>query len=278
MDLWHVAAALLSAVLHAGWNAAVKADASPRDAMTAQLMATVPIAGFGLLWTGLPALASWGWIGASTLCNLLALTALLRAYERYGFGLAYPVSRAISVLLVTLLAALLWSETVSLAGMAGIVLIALALLSLAIGSGAEATAGRGGFGWIAGAGVATAAYVLCDAQGVRQAGSPLAYGFAISLINGVAICAMRGFGASPWRALANRAEAAARNALAAIASYLLIVWVWTSAPVAPATALRDTSAVFALALAALWLKEPLTRARLVAILLAAAAMPLLRFA
>jgi multidrug transporter EmrE-like cation transporter len=278
MDLWHIAAALASAILHAGWNAAIKADTSPRDAMTAQLVATVPIAGFGLLWTGLPAPASWVWIGASTLCNLLALAALLRAYERHGFGLAYPVSRAVSVLLVTLLAALLWNETISLAGMAGIALIALALLLLAIGSNTEVGAGRGGFGWIAGAGLATAAYVLCDAHGVRQAGSSLAYGFAISFINGVAICMLRGFGASPWRALADRSGAAARNALAAIASYLLIVWVWTSAPVAPATALRDTSAVFALALAALWLKEPLTPARLAAILLAAAAMPLLRFA
>ena len=36
MDATYVAAALLSAILHAGWNAAVKASRDPARAMTAQ--------------------------------------------------------------------------------------------------------------------------------------------------------------------------------------------------------------------------------------------------
>jgi drug/metabolite transporter (DMT)-like permease len=61
-----------------------------------------------------------------------------------------------------------------------------------------------------------------------------------------------------------------------MASYLLILWIWSHAPVAPAAALRDTSAVFAILIAVVWLKEPFTRTRIVAVLLAAAAVPLLR--
>jgi len=38
MEPQHVAAALLSAVLHAGWNAAVKASARPTEAMAAQML------------------------------------------------------------------------------------------------------------------------------------------------------------------------------------------------------------------------------------------------
>ena len=34
---WQVAAALLSAVLHAGWNAVVKSHARPSEIMTAQM-------------------------------------------------------------------------------------------------------------------------------------------------------------------------------------------------------------------------------------------------
>jgi hypothetical protein len=41
---------------------------------------------------------------------------------------------------------------------------------------------------------------------------------------------------------------------------------------------HDTSAVFAIVIAVAWLKEPFTRIRLVAVLLAAAAVPLLRLA
>jgi len=66
------------------------------------------------------------------------------------------------------------------------------------------------------------------------------------------------------------------TAAAAMASYLLILWIWSHAPVAPAAALRDTSAVFAILIAVVWLKEPFTRTRIVAVLLAAAAVPLLR--
>ncbi len=59
-------------------------------------------------------------------------------------------------------------------------------------------------------------------------------------------------------------------------SYLLIVWVWSGAPIAPAAALRDTSAIFAILIAVLWLKERFTPMRIAAVLLTAAAVPLLR--
>jgi drug/metabolite transporter (DMT)-like permease len=69
---------------------------------------------------------------------------------------------------------------------------------------------------------------------------------------------------------------AAPTAVAAVVSYLLILRVWTQAPIAPASALRDTSAVFAILIAIVWLKEPFTPSRMLAVLLAAAAVPLLR--
>jgi len=61
-------------------------------------------------------------------------------------------------------------------------------------------------------------------------------------------------------------------------SYILILWVWSVAPIAPSAALRDTSAVFAILIAVLWLKETITPLRLAAVLLSAAAVPLLRLA
>ena len=54
-----VAGALLSAALHAGWNAAVKAHPKPTEAMTAQMVLCALIVVPGLVWTGLPAAASW---------------------------------------------------------------------------------------------------------------------------------------------------------------------------------------------------------------------------
>ena len=65
-------------------------------------------------------------------------------------------------------------------------------------------------------------------------------------------------------------------AVASTASYLLILWVFRHAAIAPAAALRDTSSIFAVVIAIVWLREPFTGLRLFAILLSAAAVPLLR--
>lgn len=278
MEHWHVAAALLSALLHAGWNAAVKASPRPSEAMTAQMAIAALIVLPALAWTGLPAARSWIWIAASTSLNLVTVTALLKAYEHAGFGIAYPVVRALSVLLVVPLAALVAGETVSRVGLAGIALISGSLLLLALGNVRRGIAARAAAGWIGLSGATTAAYVLCDAQGVRSAGSPWAYGCLVSVTNAVAMAWWQRTYAAPWRELLAEARLASPLAIASIASYLLILWVWSRAPVAPAAALRDTSAIFAILIAALWLKEPFTRLRLAAVLLAAAAVPLLRLA
>ncbi|TWT12856.1 hypothetical protein [Reyranella sp. CPCC 100927] len=278
MDYVHVAAALASAVLHAGWNAAVKAGSQPRELMTAQMVMSAVIVLPGLLWTGLPASASWIWIAGSTALNLVTVTALLRAYELAGFGTVYPVVRALSVMLVVPLAAGLSGETLSVAGLIGVGLVSTSLLALAIGNTGHSAVPRAALGWIAIAGVTTAAYVMCDAQGVRRAGSPWAYGFAVSITNAAAMAWRQNVVAWPWRVITSHAVTATPIAIAAVASYLLILWVWSVAAIAPAAALRDMSAIFAIVIAVVWLKEPLTRLRLFALLLAASAIPLLRFA
>lgn len=276
MAFWYVAAALLSAVLHAGWNAAVKAQPKPAEAMTAQMVLSALLGLPGLLWTGLPAQAAWLWIAGSTVLNLVTVTALLRAYDLIGFGTAYPVVRALSVLLVVPLAAMLSGETLSVYGLVGVALVVVSLMLLALGSSRQSSLPRASFLWIALAGISAAAYVMCDAQGVRRAGSPLAYGFMVSITNALAMSLWRGAIARPMQMVREHALAALPIAVASTASYLLILWVFRHAAIAPSAALRDTSSIFALLIAVVWLKEPFTPLRLFAILLSAAAVPLLR--
>ena len=116
--------------------------------------------------------------------------------------------------------------------------------------------------WMALAGLATAGYVLCDAQGVRRAGSPLAYGFVVSATNARAMFVFQGLAARGWRSVVTHAGIAVPIAIASTVSYLLILWVWAHAPVAPASALRDTSSIFAIIIAVVLLREPFTRLRL----------------
>lgn len=276
MSLLDVAAALLSALLHAGWNAAVKANRHPAQAMMAQMVLGAILVAPLLLWTGLPALNAWPWIAGSALLNLLTVSALLRAYELGGFGIVYPVVRALAVLFVVPLAALVTGHLVGWGAFAGIAIIAVSLGVLAWDASRGHALVLQAIGWAALAGLGTAAYILCDAQGVRASGSPLAYGFAASITNALAMCWRQRRAGPVWPQLKGQWLYALPVAVASMVSYVLILWVWSHAPIAPAAALRDTSAVFAILIAVLWLREPLTRTRLAAVLLAAAAVPLLR--
>lgn len=271
-----VIAALASALLHAGWNAAVKASHSPAQVMTAQMVLGAILVVPALFWAGLPNPAAWGWIVASTMLNVLTISALLRAYELGGFGIVYPVVRSVAVLLVVPLAALLTGEDLGFSGFLGILLIASALALL----GWDAAHGHGvahaAMGWTLLAGLGTAAYIMCDAQGVRVSGSPWAYGFFVSITNALAMAWRQRSAGLPWQHVGGHWKLALPVAVASMVSYLLILWVWSHAPIAPAAALRDTSAIFAVLIAVLWLKEPFTRLRIAAVVLAAAAIPLLR--
>jgi drug/metabolite transporter (DMT)-like permease len=278
MDTWYVAAALLSAVLHAGWNAAIKASARPTEAMAAQMVVSALIVVPLLFWTGLPALAAWPWIAASTLMNVITITALLRAYEFGGFGAVYPVVRAISVLCVVPLAAWIANDRVGPGGIAGVILITVALILLGLSAHTDRTFSPRALLWILVCGLSTAGFILCDANGVRQAESPFAYGCAVSITNALVMCWRQRNLGTPWRFIASEWKLAAPAGLAAVISYILILWVYTKAPIAPASALRDTSAVFAILIAIVWLKEPFTPLRILAVLIAAAAVPLLRLA
>lgn len=279
MDLTLVAAALLSAVLHAGWNAAVKASRNPAQAATGQMCFAALIGLPGLRWTGLPAVESLGWIALSTAINTLTVPAMLRAYALAGFGLVYPVIRAVAVLLIVPLAAAVAGERVGPWGLAGVAVIALSLLTLAfdaVRAGAGRAATLRALGWTLAAGLGTAAYVITDAQGVRASGSPWAYGIVVSATNAVAMLVRQRRNLPSLAALPGVLGVAVPGGMASMASYLLILWVFSQAPIAPAAALRDTSALFAILIATLFLRERFTPVRVAAVVLAAAAVPLLR--
>jgi drug/metabolite transporter (DMT)-like permease len=279
MDGWHFSAALASAFLHAAWNAGIKASVRPREAMAAQMTGAALLGAVALFWTGLPSLAALPWLALSTTLALLAVIALLKAYDSGPFGTVYPTSRAVSVLCVALLAPLLTGEWPGPAALGGIGLIAGALLMLALDARRAGAAGAfpmRALGWTLAAGGVTALYALVDAQGARAADSAAAYGCAASIANALAMgWRMRAAG-NPLVLLRAHWRIALPAAFASMASYVLILWVWTQAPVAPAAALRDTSALFAMLIAVLFLGETLGTWRLLAVLLAIAGVPLLR--
>lgn len=272
-----VAAAVLSAFLHAAWNAGVKASADPPGAMVAQVVGSGLIAVPLLLLVPLPSRAALPWLCGSALFSLLTFLAYLRGYAHGGgFGLVYPLARASSPPLVLLLVLALRGETVGPLGLLGIALVSGGVALFTAGEGRYRPAALG-YALLAGA--CSACYALCDANGARLSPSVLGYGLTVSIINAAVFGGFHRLrhGMSLLRALRTHRAMATVASGAATASYVLILWVWSHAPVALGAALRDTSLVFA-ALIATRLGEKLTRLRLGAIALVTVGACLIRFA
>ena len=276
MDTIYILAALGSALLHATWNAAVKSTGQHTAVMTGQML----VAGL----VGLPVLffvdflrwESLVWIAASALFNVMGIKAILRAYDHGEFGLVYPMSRAIMIMLVVPLSTLLAHERLSTGAMLGIALIITALALLALSARHGQNLSRQVLIWTGVGGVLSACTVLIDANGIRQSGSPFAYGCLTAIFNAANMAWQQRRLPGLVSTIRRHAHVTLWTGVLSMVSYLLIVWVFSKAAIAGAAALRDTSSVFAVLIAMVFMKEAISRIKLLAVALAIAAIPLMR--
>lgn len=276
MDTIYILAALGSALLHATWNAAVKSTGQHSAIMTGQMLVAALVGLPVLLLVPMPSLASVGWIAGSALFNVLGLRAILRAYDHGEFGLVYPMSRAIMIMLVVPLSTLLAHEQLSMGAMLGIALIISALTLLALSARHAQDFSRHVLVWTGVGGVLSACTVLIDAHGIRQSGSPFAYGCVVAIVNAANMTWQQRRRPGLFATMRQYASVTWSSGALSMASYLLIVWVFSKAPIAGAAALRDTSSVFAVLIAMVFMKESINRTKLLAVALAVAAIPLMR--
>jgi len=276
LDTIYILAALSSALLHATWNAAVKSTGQHSAIMTGQMLVAALVGLPVLFFVEPPGLASLGWIAASAGFNVLGLRAILRAYDQGEFGLVYPMSRAIMIMLVVPLSTLLAHEQLSVGAMLGIGLIISALAVLALGAGKGHDVSRHVLIWTGVGGVLSACTVLIDAHGIRQSGSPFAYGCIVAIVNATNMTWQQRRRPDLFATMRQHASVTLWSGVLSMASYLLIVWVFSKAPIAGAAALRDTSSVFAVLIAMVFMKEAINRTKLLAVGMALAAIPLMR--
>jgi drug/metabolite transporter (DMT)-like permease len=249
-------AVLLGAALHASWNAIVKG--APDKMMTTVLIAAVSgaAAGVALPFLPLPDPASWPFLAASALVQILYFGLVAAAYRAADLSLAYPLMRGSAPVLVALAGAALLGEHLTAAAWAGVGLVTGGVLGMAL-AGSRAPASRRGVALALVNAAVIAAYTLLDGLGVRRSGAPVAYAMWLFLLNAVPLLL--------WALAARRARLTAharRYGAAALVggfgnlgSYGLALWAMTGAPVAAVAALRETSILFGLAIAALALGE-----------------------
>lgn len=257
-----LAAILFAALLHAGWNAALKAQP---DTFLAALAVTTGAALLGaalLPFLPAPAPASWPFIAASSLLQVAYYLLLAAAYRHADIGHAYPLMRGCAPVLVAL-AGLAAGDVLHTTQWIALVLVGAGGLALTVGARGHTLSGWRPTALVLLTSMVIAAYTLVDGTGVRRSGAPASYTAWIFLLTGIGTVAVswRRAGARLPAYLAQRPLLVLLGGAATTGSYGIALWAMTRAPVAVVAALRETSIVFALAIAVLVLGERATRAR-----------------
>lgn len=264
---------LLSALLHAGWNALVRSAA---DKFTSTLLI---VWGAGALTLALlpvlplPATPSWPYLLASALIHGVYFTLVALSYRHAALSFAYPVMRGTAPALTAIAAVLVLHESPSAGGWAGIALICGGVLLLAGGAWHAGVLRPRALGFALGNAVVIAAYTLIDGQGARLSGHAVSYTGWLFLLTALLMLGV---------ALARQGRTFVRQAVCTtwrtgllggagtLAAYGLVLWAMARAPIASVAALRETAIVFAALLGVLFLKEHISRLRYASILMVCA--------
>jgi len=266
MTLTVLLAVLAAALLHAGWNAAIKTGANKQTGM---FILSVGHAAIGLALTlgrGVyPSGEVWPWLIASAVIHMGYQMFLSFAYDSGDLSRVYPLSRGTAPMAVLLVTALLGIDTMTVTEVFGCLVLGLGILTMARGVFSSGES-RKMLPFAFGAAFATAGYTLVDGLGARVAGDPVAFvgwlmiGSALAYVP--AIVALRGVGV--MRAKPRVWGLGLVAAAASFGAYAIAVWAMTVAPLALVAAIRETSILFAVLIGWLVFGERMDRGKVLA--------------
>ena len=251
-------------MLHAGWNALLKAAPGGDPLLDmASVVAGSSLTGIVVApFVGLPDAAAWKFAAASTIIHFGYYVTLSQAYRTGDLSFAYPLMRGTAPLLVTVLGVIFLREWPSAQGAIGIVLISLGIVSIALVRRSRHPPAAAA--WALTNALIIAIYTLIDGAGARASNNPASYVVWLTILEAFPFLAWifmrRGPAALTYLRRGWRRGLA--GGAASLAAYGIVLWAMTRAPVAAVAALRETSVLFAALIGAWWLKEGFTLPRL----------------
>ncbi|WP_159236669.1 DMT family transporter [Raoultella terrigena] len=266
---------LFAALLHASWNAIVKASGDKMYAAISVSGSAAVIALLLLPFAPQPSLASAPYLLLSSALQVVYTVLVAKTYQVSDMSQTYPLMRGTAPLLVAIVSVVFLGDRLSPLAWAGIGVICLAILAMAYNG--RASSRRGVVLALINA-CFIAGYTLVDGTGVRLSGSALGYTLWSFLMNGSCLLV--------WATIARRREVSRylrqhwHNGLlggvSTMGSYGLALWAMTQAPLAVVAALRETSILFGALIAFVLLKERVIPLRIAAACGIAAGAILLR--
>jgi drug/metabolite transporter (DMT)-like permease len=263
---------LLAALLHASWNAMIKAGAEKFADTVLVTMGAAFVAALTLPWISLPATSSWPYLAASVLIHFGYFSFVALAYKSGDLSYAYPMMRGVAPLLTALVASIVLNEPLTPGGKIGIVLLSSGILTL---TGDNWRSGQ--FVFITmGVGlmnaIVIAVYTLVDGIGIRLAGnapSYISWLFFLTAFPFLALSLLRGRQLFADH-IRNRWRTGLVGGFCTFCSYGLVLWAMIHLPIALVAALREMSVIFGTLIASVFLRERFGPIRYLAAALVAA--------
>jgi len=255
-------AVLGAALLHASWNVLLKSGEDKELESIGVAIGSGIVALAALPFLPAPASASWPWLAGSAIVHILYFVFLAGAYRWGELSYTYPVMRGGGPMIVAVVGAMVLGEVLPPKETAGVALICAGILAFASGRHDPRATGFA----IANA-VVIAAYTVIDGLGARLSGAPVSYALWFFAANGIVLLLYgmaRGRGAAMVAYFRGKWPRAVIGGTLAIGAYGIAIWAMTRAPIALVAVLRETSVIFAAILSAIFLREKMTRRRLVA--------------
>ena len=258
---------LASALLHAVWNAIIKGGS---DKLFETVMKTSG-GGLAMLFVlpflPLPASESWPYLAGTATIHLFYYLFIAYAYKGSDLSYAYTIMRGSSPLFTALMTVFVMQQSLSTGSWLGVGLLSLGIMTLALDC-----VRRGQFNLVStalalGNALVIMGYTVVDGTGVRLAGNPLSYICWIFFLNTfpiliVALILRKG---EYFRYAKTRWKYGLTGGICSCVAYGLSVWCMTKAPITLVAALRETSVIFGMLIAVVFLKEKITPARVAAV-------------
>ncbi len=264
-----------SALLHASWSASIKGAESPLAFNVVQCLVACVfaalMAGFAFDLSDL-APRVWTLLAATGVAHGIYSLGLSRALERAELTLVYPITRATPALLPLISVPLLGDQVTPL-GALGIATVVLGMLVVQLGAGSSQRWIAPGLGWAWLTLAATVGYSLADKQAMAELGAAAWSGPAPRSVAWFCLISVAGSlvfvplalrtlpRATLLRSLRRDVGRAVASQAVSLLGYGLVLEAFRTASASYVVAVRQTSVLFAIGIATLFLRERPSRAR-----------------
>ena len=278
MENFVILAVLAAAFLHAFWNFLLKENHDKALSMYAVTVGHLPIALVGVAFVGLPPSEALPYIILSGFLHTGYQVFLMNAYRFGALSNIYPIARGLSPLLLALVTIGFAHDELSRLELLGIALVAGALIIFGLAQYRFNKDGPMGVILAIITGCFIASYSLTDALGTRVTGSAFAFYGAMSFVNvllftGYYLC----FHSDALKRLPREGmKMMVVGGGASYLAYVMVLWACLTLPVAVVSSLRETSVLIVMIFGVVFLKEELTRPKLLACIAVVCGIALMR--